>query len=250
MIKAILIDDEPNAREVLSKMLGFYCPHVEVVGMAGSVADAFIAIQKFKPNIVFLDIEMQGETGFDLIEKFQNPNFSVIFVTGYDQYALKAIKFSALDYLLKPVNEVELVNAVEKAKQTIETKTHMNGLQNLVETVRNPRNKKNKIGINTQTGIELIEIETIIRCEASGSYTTLYLNNQRPITASKDLKSFQELLEDYDFYRVHDSHVINYVHIQKILNEDGGIVVTSNNDRIPISRRRKSDFQEWLLQLG
>lgn len=248
MIKALIIDDEPNAREILGKLLGAYCPEVEIVGMAGTVSDGFMMIQQLKPELLFLDIEMQGETGFDLVQRFQNPLFKVVFVTAYDQYALKAIKFSALDYLMKPVNDVELVNAVQKAKQYIQSTTHLDNLQNLISTLKNPFDKKNKIAISTQIGIEMVEIDTIIRCEASGSYTTLYLKDQRPIVSSRDLKSFQELLEDYNFFRVHDSHLIAYYHINKVLNEDGGVVITSSNERIPISRRRKSDFQDWLKE--
>jgi two-component system, LytTR family, response regulator len=246
MIKALIIDDEPNAREILGKLLGAYCPDVEVIGMAGTVPDGFMMIQQLKPELIFLDVEMQGETGFDLVQRFQDPPFKVIFVTAYDQYALKAIKFSALDYLMKPVKEVELVNAIQKAKQYIQGKTNLDNLQNLITTLKHPFDKKNKIAISTQIGIEMVEIDSIIRCEASGSYTTLYLKDQRPIVSSRDLKNFQELLEDYKFFRVHDSHLIAYHHILKVLNEDGGVVVTSSSERIPISRRRKTDFQDWL----
>jgi two-component system, LytTR family, response regulator len=246
MIKALIVDDEPNAREVLGRLLGAFCPEVEIVGMAGTVTDGFMMIQQLKPELLFLDVEMQGETGFDLVQRFQNPHFKVVFVTAYDQYALKAIKFSALDYLMKPVNNVELVNAVQKARQYVQSKTHFDNLQNLITTLKNPLDRKNKIAISTQSGIEMIEIDNIVRCEASGSYTTLYLNDQRRIVSSRDLKSYQELLEDYNFFRVHDSHLIAYFHVQKVLNEDGGVVITSSNERIPISRRRKSDFQDWL----
>jgi two-component system, LytTR family, response regulator len=246
MIKALIIDDEPNAREILGSLLGAYCPEVEVVGMAGTVSDGFMMVQQLKPQLLFLDIEMKGETGFDLIDRFQNPPFKIIFVTSYDHYALKAIKFSALDYLLKPVKDVELVNAVLKAKAYVQSQTSLDNLQNLITTLKNPLDRKNKIAISTQIGIEMVEIDTIVRCEASGSYTTLYLIDQRRIVSSRDLKSYQELLEDYNFFRVHDSHLIAYYHIHKVLNEDGGVVLTSSNERIPISRRRKSDFQDWL----
>jgi two-component system, LytTR family, response regulator len=248
MIKALIIDDEANAREVLGSLLATYCPEIEVIGMAGTVADGFMMIQQLKPQLIFLDVKMQGETGFDLIARFQNPPFKVIFVTAYDHYALKAIKFSALDYLLKPVNDVELVNAVQKAKDYILDKSHMDNLQNLITNLKNPNDKKNKIAISTQVGIEMVEIDSIVRCESSGSYTTLFLKDQRPIISSKDLKNYQELLEDYNFFRVHDSHLISYYHIQKVLNEDGGVVLTSSNERIPISRRRKTEFQDWLKQ--
>jgi two-component system LytT family response regulator len=141
---------------------------------------------------------------------------------------------------------VELVNAVQKAQMQVEYEQHLDNLKNLFETLKNPRDKKNKIAVATQPGLELVPVEDIIRCEASGGYTVLHLKNKKHIVSSKDLKSFNELLEDYDFYRVHDSHLIAYSHICKVLNEDGGVVLTNDNSKIPISRRRKNDFQAWL----
>ena len=250
MIKTIIVDDEPNAREVLNRVLTEFCPEISVVAQANSVDSAYAAIQQQQPQLVFLDIEMQGETGFELIERFDNPTFKIIFVTAYDHYALKAIKFSALDYVLKPISETDLVNAVQKAKQQLGIENRLDNLQNLLINLRNPNDKSNKIVVNTQTSSELIEVQNIIRCEASGSYTTLHLRNQRPILSSKNLKTYQDLLETYNFFRVHDSHLINYSYINKVLNEEGGLVLTSTNDRIPISRRRKTEFQDWLLALN
>jgi two-component system, LytTR family, response regulator len=246
MIQALIIDDEPNAREVLNSMIRAYCPEVEVTGLAGNITDAYAMIQDLKPQLLFLDIEMQGETCFELIERFENPNFDVIFVTGYDNFVLKAIKFSALEYLLKPVNDVELINRVQKAMQKEEGYKLKDKLQNLITIIRNPYNKKNKIGIQTTQGIQMIEIDTIVRCEASGRYSILYLKDKRLIVTLKDLKSFQELLSDYGFYRIHDAHLISHTHIHKIVEGDEDVVITAHQERIPISRRRKKDFEEWL----
>jgi two-component system, LytTR family, response regulator len=250
MIKALIVDDELHARDVLDNMLAAYCPQVMVIGKADSVEAAHQLIQKNKPDLVFLDIEMQGETGFELLERFPTPFFKVIFVTAYDHYAIKAIKLSALDYILKPISEADLLAAVDKADEQINTNNQLGKLQNLLTTLRNPKDMRNKIVVNSQIGTELIEIEDIVRCEASGSYTVLYLKNQRSIMSSKNLKSFQALLEDYQFFRVHDSHLIGYKYINKVLNDEGGMVLTSTNERIPISRRRKNDFQDWLLQIN
>ena len=246
MLKALIIDDEQSARDALSMLLTNYCPDVAILGTADSVATGLFKIQTLQPNILFLDVEMRGETGFDLLQKFSNPIFKVIFVTGHNQYALNAIKFSALDYLLKPISDVELVNAVQKARLQLEYEHRVDNLLNLFETLKNPKDKKNKIAVATQPGLELIPVADIIRCEASGGYTILHLKNKKPIISSKDLKSFNELLEDYDFYRIHDSHLIAYLHISKVLNEDGGVVLTTDNIKVPISRRRKNDFQTWL----
>ena len=246
MLKALIIDDEQSARDALSILLTNYCPDVTILGSADSVATGARNILTLKPNLLFLDVEMRGETGFDLLQQFNNPSFKVIFVTGHNQYALNAIKFSALDYLLKPINDVELVNAVQKARLQLEYSHRMDNLINLFDTLKNPKDKKNKIAVATQPGLELIPVEDIIRCEASGGYTILHLRNKKHIISSKDLKSFNELLEDYDFYRIHDSHLIAYSHISKVLNEDGGVVLTTDGAKIPISRRRKNDFQVWL----
>lgn len=246
MLKALIIDDEHSAKDALSMLLKNYCPDVTILGTADSVTTGSHKILNLKPNLLFLDVEMRGETGFDLLQKFSNPNFKVIFVTGHNEYALNAIKFSALDYLLKPINDVELVNAVQKARLQLEYEHRMDNLINLFDTLKHPRDKKNKIAVATQPGLELIPVEDIIRCEASGGYTILHLKNAKNIISSKDLKSFNELLEDYDFYRIHDSHLISYAHISKVLNEDGGVVLTNDGHKIPISRRRKNDFQVWV----
>ena len=246
MLKILIVDDEPSARNALSSLLTHYCPDAKIMGIADSVAEGAHKVLQLKPNLLFLDVEMRGETGFDLLQQFKNPNFKVIFVTGHNQYALNAIKFSALDYLLKPINDVELVNAVQKARLQLEYQTRMDNILNLFDTLKNPRDKKNKIAVATQPGLELIPVEDIIRCEASGGYTILHLKQQKHIISSKDLKHFSELLEDYDFYRIHDAHLISYAHISKVLNEDGGVVLTDNGIKIPISRRRKNDFLVWL----
>lgn len=246
MLNTLIIDDEQSGRDALTVLLNNYCPDVNILDTADSVGTAARKILTLKPNLLFLDVEMRGETGFDLLQQFSNPSFKVIFVTGHNQYALNAIKFSALDYLLKPINDVELVNAVQKAKLQLDYEHRVDNLMNLFDTLKNPKDKKNKIAVATQPGLELVPVEDIIRCEASGGYTILHLKNKKHIISSKDLKSFSELLEDYDFYRVHDSHLIAYSHISKVLNEDGGIVLTTDNIKIPISRRRKNDFQAWL----
>lgn len=246
ILKALIIDDEQSARDALSILLTNYCLDVTILGTADDVPTGSQMILNLKPDLLFLDIEMRGVTGFDLLQQFKNPYFKVIFVTGHNQYALNAIKFSALDYLLKPINAVELVNAVQKAKLQIEYEHRVDNLLNLFETLKNPKDKKNKIAVVSQPGIELIPVEDIIRCEASGGYTVLHLRNNKKIISSKDLKSFAELLEDYDFFRIHDSHLISYAHISKVLTEDGGVVLTSDGNKIPISRRRKNEFQDWL----
>jgi two-component system, LytTR family, response regulator len=246
MLTTLLVDDESHARESLSKMLSLNCPDIIVLDTASSADEAFLKITKLKPDLIFLDVEMPNGTGFDLLTRFTKPTFKVIFVTGFDQYALNAIKFSALDYLLKPINAKELVEAVDKASNQLSNQNGLGDLKNLLTTLQNPRSRKNKLAVPTQQGLEMIEIQEIIRCEAANGYTIIHVQDGKPMLSSRDLKTYQELLEDYDFFRIHDSHLIAHFHVQKVLNEDGGVVVTSNNMKLPIARRRKSDFLEWL----
>ncbi len=246
MFKTLIIDDEAHARESLSKMLSLNCPDITILGTASSANEAFEKITKLKPDLIFLDVEMPNGTGFDLLTRFSKPTFKVIFVTGFDQYALNAIKFSALDYLLKPINAKELVEAVEKASNQLPNQNGLGDLKNLLSTLQNPRSRKNKLAVPTQQGLEMIEIQEIIRCEAANGYTIIHVQDGKPMLSSRDLKTYQELLEDYDFFRIHDSHLIAHFHVQKVLNEDGGVVVLTNEVKLPIARRRKSDFLDWL----
>ncbi|MEA5459887.1 LytTR family DNA-binding domain-containing protein [Arcicella sp. LKC2W] len=246
MFSTVIIDDEAHARESLSKMLSLNCPEIQILGVASSANEGFEMITKLNPDLIFLDIEMPNGTGFDLLTRFNKPTFKVVFVTGFDQYALNAIKFSALDYLLKPINADELKETVEKAKQQMVNQRGIGDLKNLLSTLQNPRSRKNKLAVPTQQGLEMIEIQEIIHCEAANGYTIIHLQEGKPLMSSRDLKTYQELLEDYDFYRIHDSHLIAHFHVQKVLNEDGGIVVMSSDTKLPIARRRKSDFLEWL----
>ena len=246
MFTTLIVDDEAHARESLSKMLSINYPDIQVLGTASSADEAYEKIIKLSPDLLFLDVEMPNGTGFDLLTRFVKPTFKVVFVTGFDQYALNAIKFSALDYLLKPVNAKELKETVEKATNQLSNKNDLGDLKNLLSTLQNPRNRKNKLAIPTQQGLVMIEIQEIMRCEAANGYTIIHLRNDKPLLSSRDLKTYQELLDEYDFFRIHDSHLVSHLHIQKILNEDGGIVVMSNETKLPIARRRKSDFLEWV----
>jgi two-component system, LytTR family, response regulator len=245
-LTAIVVDDEPNGVEALCQSLQYYCPEVELLGVAHNIIEAQDLITKHKPQVVFLDIEMPEGTGFDLLAQYKHPDFKVIFVTGYDHYALNAIKFSALDYLLKPVAPDDLQQAVSKAIAQVREQGILDNFQALLQNLKNPRNRSNRITIPTQRETEFVEVGNIIRCEAKSGITMIYLQNAKPIASARDLKIYQELLEDYGFFRVHDSHIISYHHIRKILNQDGGLVQTTDNAQIPIARRRKQDFMEWM----
>lgn len=245
-LRAVIVDDEFNAVEALAKSLIEHCPKVTVVGKAFSADEGYQQIVEQQPDLVFLDIQMPPSSGFDLLTRFPNPEFKVIFVTAFDYYALNAIKFSALDYLLKPVMPSDLREAVSKAFTQIKEKRLTDDLKNLLHNLQNPKNRKNKVSIPTQNGIELVEIKQIIRCEAVNGFTILHLDTNKQLVSSRDLKFYQEVLEEYDFYRIHDSHLVSYFHISKVLNSDGGVVLTTDNSQIPIARRRKTEFMDWL----
>jgi two-component system LytT family response regulator len=240
MLNAVIIEDEKKSREVLRKLIHDYCPDVHISGMAESVSQGIELIRTEKPDLVFLDIEMQSGSGFDLLEKIGKVNFDVIFTTAYEQYALKAIKFSALDYLLKPIDITELKAAVEKVTMRND---RQNENEKVSQLIRNFNNKlQHKITLSTSDGLMFILVEDIIRCEAQGAYTTFYFKNRKNIMVSKNLKEFQILLEDYQFFRIHNSHLINLNEIEKYKKADGGSVLMSDGSIISISESRRQEF--------
>jgi len=240
MLNAVIIEDEKKSREVLKNLIHDYCPNVHISGMAESVESGIDLITREKPDLVFLDIEMQSGSGFDLLERVGKVNFEVIFTTAYEQYALKAIKFSALDYLLKPIDIGDLKTAVEK----IRSKTgHHDENEKVSQFIRNFSNRQQpKITLSTSDGLVFILVEDIIRCEAQGAYTIFYIRNRKSIMVSKNLKEFQILLEDHHFFRIHNSHLINLNEIEKYKKSDGGSVLMSDGSTIPISDSRRQEF--------
>lgn len=251
MITAIIVDDEERSRQTLAKILNKYCNDVELLGQAASVQSAYELILANKPDLVFLDVEMPHETGFDLLEKFDQVEFEVVFTTAYDQYAINAIKFSVQDYLLKPIDIDELIDAVERV---IDKKNKANSstddqIQALLRNFTESKVKSSKIGIPTQEGLEFILIDEVIRCEAEGSYTKLYLKGNRMILATGTIKEFEGLLLTSSFIRVHHSHLINANCISKYMKGEGGIVVMDDGAEVPISRRKKEAFLKQLQTL-
>lgn len=226
---------------MLEKIIQDFCPELALKGTAESVDQGVDLIKSVRPDIVFLDIEMRSGTGFDLLQQLDNPDFEVIFTTAYEQYAMKAIKFSALDYLLKPIDITELKNAIKKA---IDKRQKENGNQNLLSLINNLRtDKKPRISISTAEGIFYIEIDQIVRCEAKGAYTVFYLKNGTKITTSKNLKEYETLLSEHNFHRVHNSHIINIEEVHKYIKSDN-MVEMKDGSRVGISSQRKDSFLE------
>lgn len=236
----VIVDDEPNARENLRILIEKYIPGIHIRGTAGSVQEAVPLVQQVRPDLVFLDIEMPHGNGFTFLSTIPEIDFDVIFVTAYDHYAVKAFKFSAVDYLLKPVDVDDLTAAIERVRNK---KTANRGnLKNLVENkqANNPGNKKIVLSLSDQ--FLFVELKDIIRLEAEDYYTWFYIAGRDRILISKNLGEYEDLLCDQDFFRVHKSHIINMNQIQKVLKADGGTVVMSDNSHVPISKVKKNEF--------
>lgn len=248
-MKCLVVDDEPKAREVLISLLDEYCPNIEVLGQASSVEQAVNFVKLQSVDLVFLDIEMPGGSGFDFLNQLDHIDFEVIFTTAYDQYAIKAIKFSAVDYLLKPVDPNELTKAVSKAEERVTQAQAMsyNEFQALLENIK-PKNKR-KIAIAEGKGMVILSIDQIIRCEADKNYTNIYLKNGEHILSSKNLKEYEEMLKEEAFFRVHQSHLINLNYVEKITKEDGAYLILKDGSQVEVSRRRKSELMNRLISL-
>lgn len=245
---AIIIDDEKGALNSLHKLLEKHCPQIEVISTANSLDSAFEEIIKHKPNLLFLDIEMGKSTAFDLLEKFTNIPFDIIFTTAYNHYAIKAIRFSALDYLLKPIDPEELKHAVDK----FVSKKHDEELLNikfatLLGNIKQ-ENKNKRIAIADGDGLVFLEINDIIRCHSEGSYTTIYLREGKKIVVSKPIGEYEDLFNEENFFRVHRSHLININHIKKYMRGEGGYILMSDGAEVEVSRRKKNEFVDAMTK--
>jgi two-component system, LytTR family, response regulator len=250
MFTYVIVDDEPKSIESLSKIVETYCEEeMELLGTANNIEDAYTLIKAKKPKLVFLDIEMPFGSGFDLLERFDQVDFQVIFTTGFDQYAITAIKFSALDYLLKPINIIELKEAVKKAiKKSISSQDTMN-FKYLIDNLKAAKSGSNKIPLPSLTGLDLVQIDTIVYCEADEDYTHVFLKDGTKKVVTKSIKDFEELLTPYGFFRIHHSFLVNKTYIKKYTKGEGGTVMTDLDIEIPVSRRRKVEFIQWLNEI-
>jgi len=248
-LRAIIVEDEENNRETLKNMLNEFCMDVTIVGEAESVEAAVAVISKEKPDVIFLDIEIKSGTGFDVLNLTSNLNFEVIFTTAFDQFAIKAMKFSSLDYLLKPIDLEELQNAIEKARSRKNQALYKKQLETLMLNLKHEKPKLNKICLSTSDGLDFIEVDTILYCKANGSYTTFVIDNKKDILVSRHLKEYVSLFNDHDFMRVHNSFLVNLKNIDKFVRNDGGYVLMKNGDRVNISRSKKDEFVEAMNSL-
>ena len=245
MIKAILIDDEMHCLKTLGMLLKEYCPEVQVMDTCSDAETGLQAIEKYKPDLVFLDIEMPHINGFEMLEQFPKINFAVIFTTGYDQYAIKAIHCSALDYLLKPVEPKELINAVKK----IEEQRHLplaEQFQMLLKKIHGVSSGFNKIAVPTAEGFELVPTDQVLYFEAHDNYTHLFLKNKNKIIACRTLKEMEIQIQDFNFFvRVHNSYMVNLNEVIKYVRGEGGYLVMSNDSSVSVSRSRKDSLLKF-----
>jgi len=241
-MKAVIVDDEHMSRQTLRKLLDLYCPDVEVLGEAGSADEAFSLIQKKSPDVVFLDVEMPFGSGFDLLTRFSKVDFEIIFVTAFDQYALKAIKCCALDYLLKPINAEELIASIKRLEQKKHLATDQIKVETFLRNLKQTDSNKNQIVVPTSDGFEFVEINEIIRFEADGRYTNIFLSTNKKILICKNLKEFETLLDGHNFFRTHHSHLVNMKYVKSYSKSEGGFLNMKDGDIVPISRRKKEYF--------
>jgi two-component system LytT family response regulator len=243
MLKAVIIDDHSEARFVLKNHIESFCPNVNLIGEADSVKSGAKLIAQTQPDLVFLDIELGDGNGFDILEILPHLNFKVIFTTGNDGYAIKAFRFSAIDYLLKPIDTEQLTEALSKVENTAYQKNE--SLKNLAEEIKHKK-EITRISIPTQNKIILVDIKDIIHCEADVNYTTIHLNGGEKYLVSKTLKEYDELLSEYGFIRPHQSHLVNLQFIKEFVKEDGGYLVLKNRSHIPVSTRNRNRITEIL----
>ena len=245
MLTAIIIDDELKGRIALKQKLKDYCPQVQLAGEAANGEEGLLLIEKTRPRLVFLDIEMPRMNGFEMLERLPSINFEIIFTTSYDQYALKAIRFSALDYLLKPVDGEELKQAVQKLIRRSH-KPIQQQLELLLQKIHQPGIPVTKIALPTMEGLEMVSINTIISCESESNYTTVFLKNKRKMVISRTLKEMEELLEDYSIIRVHRCYLINLNEVEKYIKGEGGYLMMSDGTNIDVSKSRKDELIQKL----
>jgi two-component system LytT family response regulator len=249
MIKTIIIDDEADGRAALKIAIEKYCPEIEIKALCNSPADGINAIATYHPDLLFLDIQMPQMSGFDLLQHVLPFSFEVIFVSAYEKYAIKAIRFSALDYLLKPIDIDDLVHAVQKAKARMDQKQNSFQYQSVLHNIQMKGGKIDRLAVPSLDGIDFFNTADIVYCQADGSYTKLILTNKEVKTVTRNLKDFENLLTDSDFCRVHNASLINMRHVQKYIKGEGGYVILTNNYHVDVSRRKKEEFIKRLNTL-
>ena len=253
MITAILIDDDKHLREGLKVLLARYTNDIDIIGEAESVKTGIIAIEKLQPQVIFLDIHLSDGTGFDVLERVKKTNRKIashiVFITAHEKYAVKAFKFSALDFILKPIDPEELQNTIVKIKEISSSIKSFDHIDLLLENIRKKVDNFKRIALSTSDGIHLFEVADIIRLEAKGNYTEFFIKNNKPVLISKTLKEYDEMLTEQGFERIHQSHLINLSFLKSYIKTDGGYVIMADNTNIPIAQSKREKLQELIKAL-
>ncbi len=247
MIKAIIIDDIEQARVTLKKDLQVYAPDVQIIGEANGVVEGAKLLKNTKPDILFLDIQMQDGSGFDLLDILKEINFKIIFITASDAHAIKAFRYAAIDYLLKPVDPDELLHALKKFREQQLNENEKYQLLN--ETLKNTQKVHERVALHTQDKIHIVNIRDIIRCESNVNYTEFHFSNTKKLLVTKTLKEFEDLLSDQGFYRVHQSHLVNTRFIKEFVKTDGGYLMMTDGCNVPVSTRKRPEVMKMLEEL-
>ena len=249
MIRTIIIEDEPVSQEMLKLMLKRHADDITIIDTCSNPTDGIESIAKHQPDLVFLDIQMPKMNGFEMLKKIGTINFEVIFTTAYDQYAINAIKVSALDYLLKPVDDEDLTIAIEKCKERLQEKQPQQKFEHLFNNLTNKNPLDKTIALGASDGISFVKMSDILRVEANGRYAKFHLLDKQTILVSKTLGDFEEILAANQFFRVHDSAIINLNHVKKYTRGDGGTVLLSDGTELDVARRRKDDFMKLIPKI-
>lgn len=254
MLSAVIIEDETRYLSAFKATLEKAYPEVKLKGDAGSIVSARELINREHPDIVFLDIQLSDGSAFDLLKQLESERekrsqpLRIIFTTGHNEFAIKAFRFSAVDYLLKPIVKEELVEAIDKAKNLIQTQGSENQYKVLLDNVAKPDSDK-KICLSTTTEMRVCEVHDILRCEAEHNYTTFHFVKQKPLMISKTIKEYEDMLKEYGFERIHQSHLVNMKYVKSYLKKEGGFLLMTNGDEVPIARRKKDQVLEKLKHL-
>jgi two-component system LytT family response regulator len=243
----VIVEDEKHSQEALKNLLTEFFPEVVVVSVASDVKNAVETLRQHQPEIVFMDIELNPGTGFDVVTQTRNLNYAVIFTTAYEQYAIQAIRFSSVDYLLKPIDLDELRSAIEKASKMISDQRRQQQIDLLLTNLSAENNLQRKICLASSEGLEFFNVSDIIYCEANGAYTEFTMQDKRKIMVSKNIKEYENMLPESFFLRVHNRHLINLAEVKKYIRADGGSILMNNGDTVYLSPRKKDEF---LLRMG
>ncbi len=249
ILRTVIVDDEQDAVSFIESIAQEYCPNIKVIGKAYSAIEGIEVINNEKPDLVFLDVEMPHGSGFDLLAAFPEKSFDVIFITAFNHYAIRAIKYSAVDYILKPININEFIEAVKRVEEARKDKKGRNmNFNTLFENLQTTQ--PSKLAIPTSNGMEYLNTKEIIRIEADRSYSWFFLEGDIKHLVSRNLKEYQELLSDRNFFRTHNSHLINLEHVKKYIRHEGGYVEMTDKSTVPISRGKKDLFLEHMSRIS